>query len=85
MLKKQEILNKTNNGLQVFKHYLNIDFQLGKNFKNPLYDDKNASCNIYFDKANQIYRIKDFGNDEYSGDCFHFVGKLLNTKILCKF
>lgn len=78
MLKKQEILDKTDNGLQVFKHYLNIDFKIGTNFKNPLYDDHNASCNIYFDKGKQIYRMKDFGNDDYSGDCFFFVGKLLN-------
>lgn len=78
MLRKEEILSKTNNGLQVFRYYLKIEWKIGKNFKNPLYDDKNASCNIYFDKGKSIYRIKDFGNDDYSGDCFFFVGKLLN-------
>lgn len=78
MLKKEEILDKTNDGLRVFQHYLNTDWKVGKNFKNPLYEDRNASCNIYFDKSKQVYRIKDFGNDDYSGDCFFFVGKLLN-------
>ena len=38
--------------------------------------DKNASCNVFFDRRNDCYRLKDFGNDDYSGDCFAFVGKL---------
>src|SRR5690606_38128226 len=45
-------------------------------FLNPLYDDRRASCNVYLDRRSQIYRLKDFGNDEYSGDCFFYVGKL---------
>jgi hypothetical protein len=31
---------------------------------------------VYFDRRNGVYKIKDFGNDDYSGDCFFFVGKL---------
>lgn len=77
-MNKDDILYRTNAGLDVFKHYVSIPFKIGQNFKNPLYDDKRASCNVYFDKRSGMYRLKDFGNDDYSGDCFFFVGKLLN-------
>lgn len=76
MLNKEELLRRTNNGLDVFKHYIPVQWRTGRNFLNPLYDDRKASCNIYFDRRSDIYRIKDFGNDEYSGDCFFYVGKL---------
>lgn len=76
-LNKENILRSTDNGLAVFRHYVAKPFQIGKNFLNPLYEDKNASCNIYFERRNNCYRLKDFGNDDYSGDCFAFVGKIL--------
>ena len=76
MLNKDEILRRTNNGLIVFKHYLPGQWRIGRNFLNPLYEDRKASCNIYFDRRNDCYRMKDFGNDGYSGDCFDIVGKL---------
>ena len=31
---------------------------------------------IYFDRRGGIYKMKDFGNDSYSGDCFFLVGQL---------
>ncbi|WP_446785150.1 AAA family ATPase [Macellibacteroides fermentans] len=76
MLNKDELLRRTNSGLDVFKHYIPVQWKTGRNFLNPLYEDRKASCNIYFDRRNNIYRIKDFGNDNYSGDCFFFVGQL---------
>ncbi|MDR2010943.1 MAG: toprim domain-containing protein [Bacteroidales bacterium] len=76
MLNKEELLRRTNNGLDVFKHYIPIPFRIGKNFLNPLYEDSKASCNVYFDRKSGCYKLKDFGNDDYSGDCFFFVGKL---------
>lgn len=76
MLKKEEILERTSNGLSVFKHYIPGNWRIGRNFLNPLYEDSKASCNIYFDRRNGIYKMKDFGNDSYSGDCFFFVGQL---------
>ena len=75
MLKKQDILSRTEGGLQVFQYYLQGNWRVGKNFKNPFYDDKNASCNIYKDKQG-IYKMKDFGNDTFRGDCFFLVGYL---------
>ena len=76
MLRKDEILERTNNGLNVFKHYISGTWRVGRNFFNPLYEDSKASCNIYFDRRSGIYKMKDFGNDSYSGDCFFFVGRL---------
>jgi hypothetical protein len=76
MLNKDEILRRTNNGLDVFKHYIPVQWKTGRSFLNPLYEDRKASCNVYFDRRNSVYKIKDFGNDEYSGDCFFLVGKL---------
>ena len=64
MLSKDEILRRTNNGLDVFKHYIAGQWRVGRNFFNPLYDDRKASCNIYFDRRNGCYRLKDFGNDD---------------------
>ncbi len=76
MIIKSAILAATQNGLNVFKHYIPFDFKLGKNFKNPFYDDKNASCNVYYDRHNRIFKIKDFGNPDFSGDCFAFVAQI---------
>jgi ABC-type dipeptide/oligopeptide/nickel transport system ATPase subunit len=76
MLSKDELLKRTNNGLDVFRYYVPGQWRVGRNFLNPFYDDHKASCNIYFDRKNGCYRIKDFGNDDFSGDCFFFVGKL---------
>ena len=76
MLRKEEILERTTNGLSVFKHYVPGNWRIGRNFLNPLYEDNKASCNIYFDRRSGIYKMKDFGNDNYSGDCFFFVGQL---------
>lgn len=75
-LSKEIILQVTNKGMAVFRHYIPFSFQVGRNFLNPLYLDKNASCNVFFDRRNDCYRLKDFGNEDYSGDCFFFVGKL---------
>ena len=76
MLTKGAILDRTSNGLDVFKHYVRGQWRVGRNFLNPLYEDRKASCNIFFDRKNGSYRLKDFGNDEYSGDCFAIVGMI---------
>ena len=74
---KIQILNRTRQGLDVFHHYLNVKFVPNRNFKNPLYNDTRASCSVYLNKKTGIYMMKDFGNMEYSGDCFWLVAKLL--------
>ena len=35
-----------------------------------------ASCNIYLDAKSDCYRMKDFGNDLYSSDCFWFAATM---------
>ena len=82
---KDEILDYTNRGLEVFCFYMSIDFVLKRNFRNPLYDDHKASCNIYFDAKQQCYRMKDFGNDFYSGDCFWFAAMMLGLDVRTEF
>ncbi|MFR9619291.1 MAG: bifunctional DNA primase/helicase [Rikenellaceae bacterium] len=75
MLDRDRILRVTGDGLHIFRHYIKGDWTLGKCFRNPLYDDSNPSCNIYLEKKSRVYKMKDFGNDDYSGDCFYIVGK----------
>ena len=82
MLRKEEILERTSNGLAVFKHYLPVPFRIGKKFLNPLYKDTKASCNVYYDRRHSVYKMKDFGNEEYSGDCFELVGTM--TGLSCR-
>lgn len=81
MIDKETILERTGRGLAVFKHYIGFPLRPGKNFKNPLYEDKNASCNVYFDRHSQVFKMKDFGNDAYSGDCFWFVAMLAGLDV----
>jgi hypothetical protein len=76
MLNKDEILKRTNSGLEVFRHYVSGQWRVGRNFLNPLYEDRKASCNIYYDRRSQSYKMKDFGNDTFSGDCFDIMGKI---------
>lgn len=82
---KEEILQKTNRGLEVFCFYMPIEFVPKRNFRNPLYEDKKASCNIYFDVKSDCYRMKDFGNEAYSGDCFWFASAMLGLDVRSDF
>jgi hypothetical protein len=78
MLDKNKVLNCTREGQDIFKHYLPCEWRVGRNFKNPFYEDTKASCNIYFDRRIGMYRMKDFGDPDYAGDCFSIVGKIKN-------
>ena len=73
---KEQILEKTDGGLYVFNYYIPIEFKLRKRFRNPLYDDKKASCYIYKDTKSRKYLLHDFGNPAFSGDCFWFVASI---------
>ena len=76
MIRKDDILKMTEKGLSVFRYYLPVDFKVGKNFLNPFYKDTKASCNIYYERKAGVFKMKDFGNEDYSGDCFELVGRL---------
>lgn len=73
---KQQILDRTRQGLDVFRHYVAVNFMPNKRFKNPLYNDTKASCIIRVNNKTGIYMMKDFGSLEYSGDCFWYVAVL---------
>lgn len=75
-------MQATDRGLSVFRHYLPVPFRIGKKFLNPLYKDTKASCNVYYDRRHSVYKMKDFGNEEYSGGCFELVGTM--TGLSCR-
>ena len=77
---RDELLRATAGGLAVFDHFLTGrgGYAPERNFRNPFYDDKKASCHIYQDKPSGNYRFIDFGDSEYHFDCFGFVGKMFN-------
>ena len=80
---RDEILQSTDRGLEVFKSFLSGNFkQVGKAFKNPFYIDNNASCYVFLDKETNTYKFKDFGDPLFFGDCFSLVGLINN--IDCK-
>ena len=81
-MNKEDILQATDRGLSVFRHYLPVPFRIGKKFLNPLYKDTKASCNVYYDRRHSVYKMKDFGNEEYSVDCFELVGTM--TGLSCR-
>lgn len=76
-MEKAEILRQTNGGLDVFRHYVPGSWRVGKPFLNPFYKDTRASFNIYYDKNSSTYRMKDFGNPDYTGDCFTLVAMMV--------
>ena len=81
MNEKQEILRRTDGGLDVFIHYL-TEKCLKKVFSNPYREDNNPSCHLYCNKMSdgtQQYYLKDFGDSSFSGNCFAFVGKIAHV------
>ena len=62
--------------MDVFRHYLPVKWRGGRNFLNPLYEDSKASCNVYYDRRSGTYKMKDFGNGDFSGDCFFLVARI---------
>jgi hypothetical protein len=79
-LTKENILKETTAGLDVFKKFIKGDWIVGKPFLNPFYEDTKASCHVYFDNETRVYKIKDFGNADFAGDCFFFIGKIFNKE-----
>lgn len=82
MIDKEQILSLTQGGLNVFSHFLGFEVNLHRNFRSPFYDDRRASCHIYYDRKTSSYKFYDHGDTTYSGDCFWFVATMrgLNLK-----
>ena len=78
MLNRNDIINATHGGLDIFRHYLGRELRVGRKFRNPFYQDTHASCSLYFDRRSGVYKYRDFGNEDYAGDCFDLVATLHN-------
>ena len=85
MIEKEQILLLTQGGLNVFSHFLGFEVNLHRNFRSPFYDDKRASCHIYYDKKTSSYKFYDHGDTTYSGDCFWFVATLRSLNLKTSF
>ena len=85
MIEKEQILLLTQGGLNVFSHFLGFEVNLHRNFRSPFYDDRRASCHIYYDRKTSSYKFCDHGDTTYSGDCFWFVATLRNLNLKTSF
>lgn len=85
----RRILDKTSDGLTVFKHYLGDDCAKGL-FCNPYRnDDERPSCKLYKCAAtnggDKRWHFHDFGDSSWHCDCFSFVAKICNLNIKLDF
>lgn len=78
MNEAEQILQRTNGGYEVFRHFLGDKIKK-RLFLNPFRGDTNPSCHLYLQKGGdrQRYYLKDFGSSEWSGDCFSIAGKIM--------
>lgn len=74
---RDRLLQKTNGGYDVFKHFFGDEITK-KMFQNPYRKDSTPSCHLYERKhgGETVYVLKDFGASEWCGDCFHVVSKI---------
>lgn len=79
-LTKEYILERISQE-KIMAYYIGVpvihDNFIGNSFCNPFRDDKNPTCNYYYDKQNKL-RVRDFAGDYldrlYNFDCFDAVG-----------
>lgn len=74
----KKILEKTDDGLKVFVHYLGKGCQ-SRTFRNPYRDDEHPSCRLYYHLSRGgggKWYFHDYGDSEWHGDCFWFVAKI---------
>lgn len=67
-MKKAEVLQRTNGGLNIYRHILGEIPERGKCIRNPFREDNKPSLSIY--RGDNSYRHEDFANATYCGDCF---------------
>ncbi len=77
-----KILDATQQGLEVFLHYLG-ESCLSRCFRNPYREDSRPSCHLYLNKtySKGLYYLQDFGDSSYCGNCFCFVAKLNHLNV----
>ena len=83
----QKILDRTDDGLKVFVHYLGQGCQ-NKTFRNPYRDDDRPSCRLYYHLCKGgggKWYFHDYGDSEWHGDCFWFVAKICGINLQSSF
>lgn len=83
----KKILDKTDDGLKVFVHYLGKNCQ-NKTFRNPYRDDDRPSCRLYYHLGRGgggKWYFHDYGNSDWHGDCFWFVSKICDINLDTRF
>ncbi len=70
-MRKEDILDKTSQGLEVFRRYVPGNWKIGKAFSSPLREDKHPSFSVFRDD-HRIYRYKDHGTG-ITGNAIDFV------------
>lgn len=79
---KQSILDKTNNGWDVFVRFFGEQCQ-NHTFRNIYRGDTRRSCTLYLRRGR--YCLTDFGDRDWSGDCFHIVAKIQQLNLQTQF
>jgi len=80
-LSKENILQKTDGGLDVFKYFFASRWPgLNKPFLNPFYEDTKSGCHLFQDRESRKVIMVDFGNTSFNCDCFGFVGLIFNLQ-----
>lgn len=83
MNEAKKILEKTHEGLDVFKFYLG-EGCVSKTFKNPSREDSVASCRLYLNQSrdgSKYYFMQDYGDSSFCGNCFAIVARLLGYNV----
>ncbi len=78
MTVRDKILNSTRGGYDVFSYYFGEEVKK-KVFCNTFRNDARPSCKLYYRNVQDIFYLKDFGDDDWCGDCFSFVGRVINS------
>ena len=76
-MNRTQLLEVTNNGLDVFRRYLNVEPRAGRNFQNPFQTEKQQtpSFNVYPAHDTGEWRFHDFATGD-KGSCLDLVMRL---------
>ena len=67
-MNKHEILQRTDGGLNIYRHILGEIPEVGKCMRNPFRDDRKPSFSVY--QGDTCWRHHDFADSTYCGDAF---------------
>ena len=79
---KKDILDKTSGGYDVFVKFFGKQCKR-RSFLNIYRNDSRNSCSLY--RKDDKYCLKDYGNSDWSGDCFHVVAMIQHLDLRTQF